>query len=76
LAENFFSFVEVFGENIKVVQAGGGVHIVRKCSKLPVTIRRPHFACDLMESRTFGEMGNSIGEKIVGAGGIIEPPNL
>jgi len=29
-----------------------------------------------MESRTFGEMGNSIGEKIVGAGGIIEPPNL
>lgn len=44
LTENFFAFVEVFGEDVEVVEAGGGVHVVGECAELPVSVGGPHFA--------------------------------
>lgn len=44
LAEDLLAFVEVFGQDVKVVESRGRVHVVGEGAELPVAVGCPHLA--------------------------------
>ncbi len=76
LTEKFFPFFNILRQNVQVVQSGSWFKVIGQCAKLPITIRRPHFTLNLGKPWLFGQMGNSIGHKIVSTGRFIEAPHF
>ena len=76
LTENLFPFLQVFGEDVEVVEARSGVHVEGEGSELPVAVGGPHIAGQFMEAGSFGEVSDPVGQEVVGAGGVVETPDF
>lgn len=76
LTKYFLTFLDILAEDSQVVEAGSRVHVEREGTELPIAIRSPHITGDFVKARCFGKIGNSICQKVVGTGRVVEAPHF